>query len=144
MTRGPYFNVCGYRVISERMHEPESRSQAIVEISLGGPCVRRSATGRGPVHALNNALRACLGAEFTELNEVRLADYKVTVIDAGEGTAAQVRVVVEATDGRESWRASCVSNNIIDASFEALCETAVMGIARARSPEKYAVAAVTA
>jgi 2-isopropylmalate synthase len=144
MTTSPLFEVCGYKVISERMHEPDSRSQAIVEISFGGPCVRRSALGRGPVHALDNALRSCLGAEFSELEQVRLADYKVGVVDAGEGTAAQVRVVVEATDGLDCWHASCVSTNIIDASFEALCETAVMGIARIRDSVRYVDAGVSA
>lgn len=144
MTTSPYFEICGYKVISERMHEPESRSQAIVEISFGGPCVRRSAMGRGPVHALDNALRSCLGAEYSELQQVRLADYRVSVVDAGEGTGAQVRVVVEATDGVEAWETSCVSANIIDASFEALCQTAVMGIARARKSVRYAAAVVTA
>jgi 2-isopropylmalate synthase len=144
MTAGPYFEVCGYKVISERMHEPDSRSQAIVEISFGGPCVRRSALGRGPVHALDNALRSCLGAEFSELDRVRLSDYRVTVVDAGEGTGAQVLVVVEATDGDESWQASCVSENIIDASFEALCETAVMGISKGRDVSPHVAAAATA
>jgi 2-isopropylmalate synthase len=140
----PYFEICGYKVISERMHEPSSRSQAIVEISFGGPCVRRSATGCGPVHALDNALRSCLGAEYSELDRVRLSDYRVSVVDATDGTGAEVRVVVEATDGTDSWHASCVSENIIDASFEALCTTAVMGIARARESAPYASVAVSA
>jgi 2-isopropylmalate synthase len=144
VTTRPYFEVCGYKVISERMHEPSSRSQAIVEISFGGPCVRRSAVGVGPVHALDNALRSCLGAEYSELDRVRLSDYTVSVVDASDGTGAEVRVVVEATDGVESWHASCVSENIIDASFEALCATAVVGIARARESASFTRVAVTA
>jgi 2-isopropylmalate synthase len=144
VTTRPYFEVCGYKVISERMHEPSSRSQAIVEISFGGPCVRRSAVGVGPVHALDNALRSCLGAEYSELERVRLSDYTVSVVDASDGTGAEVRVVVEATDGVESWHASCVSENIIDASFEALCATAVVGIERARESAPYTRVAVTA
>jgi 2-isopropylmalate synthase len=129
----PFFEVCGYKVISERMHETTSRSQAIVEVRFGHDCVRRSATGVGPVHALDRALRSCLEAQFPELEDVRLADYRVTVVDAGDGTAAQVRVLIEATDDVDSWDAGCVSENIIDASFEALCSTAVMGIMRARA-----------
>jgi 2-isopropylmalate synthase len=144
VTTRPYFEVCGYKVISERMHEPSSRSQAIVEISFGGPCVRRSAVGVGPVHALDMALRSCLGAEYSELESVRLSDYTVSVVDASDGTGAEVRVVVEATDGVESWHASCVSENIIDASFEALCATAVVGIERARESAPYTRVAVTA
>jgi len=131
----PFFEVCGYKVISERMHETTSRSQAIVEVRFGHDCVRRSATGVGPVHALDRALRSCLEGQFPDLNSVRLADYRVSVVDASDGTGAQVRVLIEATDGTSSWDAGCVSENIIDASFEALCSTAVMGIMKAGGVE---------
>lgn len=129
----PYFSVCGYKVTSERMHTDASTVQAIVEVRVNNECVRRGASGVGPVHALDNALRECLGAKFPELDAVRLADYRVSVIDAGDGTGAQVRVLIEATDGIASWDAGCVSTNIVDASFEALCSAAVMGIMRART-----------
>jgi 2-isopropylmalate synthase len=133
---GHYFDVCGYKVTSERMHERNSRVQAIVEVKVGNRCVRRSATGVGPVHALDEALRSCLADDFPELAGVKLSDYKVGVVNAEAGTGAQVRVQVEATDGVSTWDAGCVSENIVDASFEALCSTAVMGIIRARSSAK--------
>ena len=126
----PYFDVCGYKVISERMHERDSSVQAIVEVRVGPNCVRRSALGVGPVHALDNALRACLAEHFPQLEQQRLSDYRVSVVDAASGTAGQVRVLIEATDGRESWSAGCVSANIIEASFEALCSSVVMGLMR--------------
>lgn len=126
------FGVCAYKVISERTHAQTSRVQAIVEVRIGASCVSRSATGVGPVHALDTALRACLSPHFPELDDVRLSDYKVSVIDAADGTGAQVRVLVEATDGRSTWNAGCVSENVIDASFEALCSTAVIGIMKGR------------
>jgi 2-isopropylmalate synthase len=85
------------------------------------------------VHALDNALRRCLERAFPELGGVRLSDYRVSVVDAEQGTAAQVRVLIRATNGNESWDAGCVSDNIIDASFEALCSTFVLGIMRARA-----------
>jgi 2-isopropylmalate synthase len=132
MSSNPYFRVCGYKVVSERMHEGGSRVQAIVEVRIGAECVRRSATGVGPVHALDLALRSCLSAEFPELESVRLSDYRVSVVDADRGTAAQVRVLIQAGDGTAYWDAGCVSTNIVDASFEALCSTAVMGIMRGR------------
>ena len=133
MNHNEPFSVCGYKVISERMHERNARVQAIVEVRIGHNCVRRSATGVGPVHALDNALRACLSPHFPELGDVSLSDYRVTVVDADGGTGAQVRVVVEATDGESRWDAGCVSDNVIDASFEALCSTSVMGIVRSRA-----------
>jgi 2-isopropylmalate synthase len=132
VSSNPYFRVCCYKVVSERMHEGGSRVQAIVEVRIGAECVRRSATGVGPVHALDLALRSCLSAEFPELEAVRLADYRVSVVDADRGTAAQVRVLIQAGDGTALWDAGCVSTNIVDASFEALCSTAVMGIMRGR------------
>ncbi len=130
---GHYFDVCGYKVTSERMHERKSRVQAIVEVKVGHSCIRRSATGVGPVHALDAALRACLSDHFPELEDVKLSDYRVSVVNNEEGTGAQVRVLIEATDGESRWDAGCVSENIVDASFEALCSTAVMGIIKARS-----------
>jgi 2-isopropylmalate synthase len=129
----PYFDVCGYKVTSERMHEESSHVQAVVEVRIGNNCVRRAASGVGPVHALDLALRACLETDFPELADVRLADYRVSVVNAEDGTGARVRVLIQATDGTSSWDAGCISENIVDASFEALCSTAVMGIMRARS-----------
>ena len=131
-----YFDVCGYKVTTERMHERSARVQAIVEVKIENACVRRAATGVGPVHALDAALRSCLANDFPELEAVRLSDYKVSVVDARKGTGSQVRVLVQATDGESTWDAGCVSENIVDASFEALCSTAVMGIIRARSEKR--------
>lgn len=133
MSTSPYFTVCGYKVSSERMHERHTQVQAIVEVRIGHNCVSRQATGVGPVHALDKALRSCLAEDFSELDDVRLSDYKVSVVDAGDGTEAQVRVLIEATDGRARWDAGCVSHNVLDASFEALCSTSIIGIMRARA-----------
>lgn len=133
MTSNPFFSVCSYKVTTERIHSKVLRVQAIVEVRVGGSCVRRGAEGVGPVHALDRALRDCLERDFPEIRDVRLSDYQVSVVDADAGTAAQVRVLIEATDGLSSWDAGCVSGNVIDASFEALCSSAVMGIMKARA-----------
>ncbi len=130
-----YFDVCGYKVVSERSHGWESEVQAVVEVRVGNGCVRRAASGVGPVHALDNALRECLRDRFPELDAVRLADYNVSVVDASKGTGAQVLVLISATDGVGVWQAGCRSANILDASFEALCSAAVMGIMRVRAGE---------
>ena len=133
MKQSPYFTVCGYKVTSERMHESPTDVQAIVEVRVGSTCIRRGASGVGPVHALDNALRSCLQQHFPELGGVRLSDYRVSVVNAKDGTGAQVRVLIESTDGDSSWDAGCVSANILDASFEALCSAAVIGIMRAQA-----------
>jgi 2-isopropylmalate synthase len=132
MRQTQYFTVCGYKVVSERLHETASDVQAIVEVRIGNQCVRRAASGVGPVHALDRALRSCLEDEFPELARVSLSDYTVAVVGNG-GTDAKVRVLIESTDGESSWDAGCVSDNILDASFEALCSVSVMGIMRVRA-----------
>lgn len=130
-TSNPYFLARGYTVTSERRVLGESYANAVLEIQVGDRLVRRAGSGVGPVHALDNALRRCLERVFPEVADVGLSDYRVSVIDADKGTGAQVRVVIRATNGEESWDAGCVSDNIIDASFDALCETFVLGIMRA-------------
>lgn len=133
MTHQHYFKVCGYKVVSERSAREGERVQAIVEVEVAKAFVRRAATGVGPVHALDNALRLCLEERFPEIEGVRLSDYSVSVVDAAEGTGAQVKVLVEAADGLGRWTAERTSSNILEASFEALCETAGTGIERGRS-----------
>ena len=133
MTHQHYFKVCGYKVVSERSTREGERVQAIVEVEVAKAFVRRAATGVGPVHALDNALRLCLEERFPEIYGVRLSDYRVSVVDAADGTGAQVKVLVEAADGLGRWAAERTSSNILEASFEALCETAATGIERGRS-----------
>jgi 2-isopropylmalate synthase len=133
MSEHRYFKVCGYKVVSERSPREGARVQAIVEVEVAKEFVRRAAHGVGPVHALDNALRSCLEERFPEIQGVRLSDYRVSVLDAADGTGAEVRVVVEASDAYGRWMAERTSANILEASFEALCETALTGIGRGRS-----------
>ena len=127
-----YFSVCEYRVTTLKRGR-ENLVQATVEINVDGTCVTRSVFGVGPVHALDVALRDCLRDRFPEIDSLKLCDYRVSVVDSAEGTSAQVRVVIDASDGVEHWDVGCVSANIIDASFDALCSAWVLGIMRARN-----------
>ena len=133
MSHRRYFKVCGYKVVSERSAREGARVQAIVEVEVAKAFVRRSAHGVGPVHALDNALRSCLDESFPEIQGARLSDYRVLVVDAADGTGADVSVLIEARDEFGRWTAERTSANILEASFEALCETAVTAIERARS-----------
>ena len=137
-----WFSICCYRVVTERTHSTGSRVTASVEARIGDAGVRRSATGVGPVHALDQALRACLKEHFPEIDEMKLVDYSVSVLDAEPGTAAQVRVLITFSDEYGTWDTGYVSENIIDASMEALCSGAVVGIMRARSPRSQAAVVV--
>jgi len=97
-------------------------SEATVMIERGGKVEHTAAEGDGPVNALDNALRKALEKFFPQLKTVRLLDYKVRVLPAGEGTSSQVRVLVESGDGKTKWSTVGVSSNIIEASWQALLD----------------------
>ena len=81
------------------------------------------ADGDGPVNALDGALRAALVKSFPKLEKITLTDYKVRILDTGTGTAAKTRVLIQSTDGRRDWGTVCVSENIIEASLQALVDS---------------------
>ena len=80
-------------------------------------------SGDGPVNALDRALRNALEDEFPAVRSVHLEDYKVRVLSSGDGTAAKVRVLIESSDGEDSWGTVGVSENVIDASWLALADS---------------------
>ena len=132
MSHGSYFSVTGYSVTTDRSPRGKSHSRAEVTLRVGMVTVHGRATGVGPVHALDNALRDCLLPHFPEVEQIQLADYRVGVVGATKGTGADVHVNITATDGTRTWDSGCTSDNIVDASFEALCSTVVMGLMRAQ------------
>ncbi|MDA8172381.1 MAG: citramalate synthase [Nitrospiraceae bacterium] len=119
-----FFDLMGFRVIVEKRKEGEVPiNEATIMLKVGGNIVHTAATGDGPVNALDNALRKALEKFYPELRAVRLLDYKVRVLAAGKGTAANVRVLIESGDGREKWGTVGVSENIIEASYQALVDS---------------------
>lgn len=117
-----FFTIDNFRVVTEMRRDGEVTSEATVKIRIGDRVVHTVAEGDGPVHALDRALHNALHQFFEPLRSVQLTDYKVRVLDAGEGTAAKVRVLVQQTDGRESWTTVGVSENILEASYLALAD----------------------
>ena len=91
------------------------------------------AEGDGPVNALDTAMRKALLHFYPELEQVRLTDYKVRVVDVKEGTAAKVRVLVEGADEQGSWSTIGVSTNIIEASWQALADSVEYALLKRRS-----------
>ena len=87
-----------------------------------------TAEGNGPVNALDTALRAALGNRYPALASVHLTDYKVRVLDTAKGTGAITRVLVDSTNGDRSWTTIGVSENIIEASWQALYDSLVYGL----------------
>jgi len=116
-----FFDVEGYEV-STRVVAAGSRSTATVNLKAGDGIHSATASGQGPVHALDVCLRKCLSALYPRISEVRLTDYKVRVLDSKKGTAAKVRVLVEWSDHRKSWSTVGVSDNVIEASWNALVD----------------------
>ncbi|MFO1483135.1 MAG: citramalate synthase [Verrucomicrobiaceae bacterium] len=122
--RKPIFNLIEYHS-THRFHGGEhgfETCEATVKIELNGERVYTVAEGDGPVNALDNALRKALLPFFPALERMRLADYKVRIIDGGSGTAAKTRVLVTSTDGEDDWSTVGVSFNIIDASWRAIVD----------------------
>ncbi len=120
----PFFKLEGFRVIIEKEGSGASpRAEATIKVSVAGRCEHTAADGHGPVNALDNALRKALEKFYPNLREMRLTDYKVRVLDEKAATAARVRVLVESSDGQRSWGTVGVSDNIIEASWEALVDS---------------------
>lgn len=119
-----FFDLIGFRVIDEKRKENEPPlSEATIMIKVGGHVEHTASVGNGPINALDNALRKALVKFFPELQKVGLIDFKVRVISAGEGTAASVRVLIESGDGRDKWGTVGVSQNVVEASWQALVDS---------------------
>jgi len=120
-----HFRLVSFRAFDDKWDEDqEPFSEAIVVID--GPDGRRSrssAIGNGPVNALDSALRKSLVPYYPSLGAMQLTDYKVRVLDNGAGTGARVRVLIESTDGKRRWGTVGVSNNVIEASWQALVDS---------------------
>lgn len=121
----PFFELEGFRVIIEkRGHEEPCLTEATVKVKTPeGQTELTVAEGDGPVHALDGALRKALTAFYPGIEDVRLRDYKVRIIDGDLGTAAKTRVLIESTDGKRFWGTVGVSENIIEASWQALVDS---------------------
>ena len=111
------FEVVNYEVLTRA-----TQSTANVTLKLGENVLTASASGNGPVNALDLALRQCLSTMFPSIASVVLTDYKVRVLDFKKGTAARVRVLIEWSDHKRSWATVGVSENVIEASWFALAD----------------------
>jgi len=119
----PLFTLESFRVTIEKDKDRPCSSQATMKISVGGKEEITAAEGYGPVSALDNALRKALDRFFPDLDTMRLVDFKVRVIDGNRGTAAKVRVFIESRDQDQIWSTIGVSEDIIEASWQALADS---------------------
>ena len=116
------FEVVSYEVTTRMTGTQDAGTTATVTLKARDGVHSATATGHGPVNALDVCLRECLAGLYPEIKIVELTDYKVRVLDSKKGTAAKVRVLVEWTDHRKSWATVGVSDNVIEASWNALVD----------------------
>jgi len=124
------FSLESFRVTIEKNQSSASTAYATVKISVGEEHEITAADGDGPVGALDNALRKALFKFFPQIEEMRLVDFKVRVIDGSKGTAAKVRVQIDSRDSREIWSTIGVSENVIEASWQALVDSVQYKLAK--------------
>jgi 2-isopropylmalate synthase len=133
--RQPWFRVESMRVITDELANGAFTTEATVKVWVGEERRVSTAEGNGPVNAIDQALRSALGDAFPELARIHLTDFKVRILDGATATGAVTRVLLDATDGDQSWTTIGVSSNIIEASWRALEESIVFGLLRAQRSE---------
>jgi 2-isopropylmalate synthase len=126
----PPFDMVDFMVLVENHRrvptngdQEDMLSEAVVKVRVGSQLMHTAAEGNGPVNALDNALRKALLGSYPSLDQVKLLDYKVRVVDQGQDTRAVVRVLIESTDGKAQWQTVGSSSNIIEASWMALADS---------------------
>jgi len=120
----PFFKLNHFKTMGENpWSNGEVSSTALINVTVDGKTEMTAAEGDGPVNALDKALRKALEVFYPELKEVKLVDYKVRVLDSESTTGAKVRVLIESTDGNESWSTVGVSKDVIQASWIALVDS---------------------
>lgn len=119
----PHFEIEHFHVISSQSYGLDhEKINAMIKVKVGDEFEITAAEGDGPVHAMDNALRKALEVFYPELHKMKMVDYKVRVISAGESTAANTRVLMEFTDGEHLWTTVGASKDIISASMTALVD----------------------
>ena len=118
-----YFELVGFRIIVEKKEKAHPVTEATIMVKVDDKIEHTAALGKGPVNALDNALRKALHKFYPVLKEMDLVDYKVRVLSTKDGTGAPTRVLIESSDGKHTWGTVGVSENIIEASWRALVDS---------------------
>jgi len=118
-----FFEFKGFRVVVEKQADKKITSEAIIKLKVKGAKEHTAAEGDGPVNALDNALHKALKDFYPALSKMHLSDFKVRILDEKAGTAAKVRVLIQSQDEKDTWSTVGVSENIIEASWQALVDS---------------------
>ncbi len=132
-----FFRLESFRVIMEKREDGKVVTEATIKVHVRGKRIIATAEGNGPVNALDAALRLAIGRAYPELDDIDLDDYKVLILNPEKATAAVTRVLIESGDGEKSWGTIGLSENIIEASWQALVDSIEYGLLhRKAQPEK--------
>jgi 2-isopropylmalate synthase len=129
----PLFRLESWRVISEKREDGLVQTEATIKIWIDGRRYVRVAEGNGPVNALDTALRAAICERHPHVAEIKLVNYKVRILDEWKATGAVTRVLLDASDGVDTWGAIGVHENVIEASWDALVDSLEAGMLPARA-----------
>ena len=129
----PLFRLEAWRAIVEKREDGQVQTEATIKIWVEGERYVRTAEGNGPVNALDRALRSAIGERYPHLRDIELVNFKVRILDEKKGTGAVTRVLLDASDGADTWGSIGVSENIIEASWEALVDSLEAGMLPTRS-----------
>jgi len=124
----PLFRLEAWRAIVEKREDGRVMTEATIKIWVEGERYIRTAEGNGPVNALDRALRSAIGETYPHLRDIELVNFKVRILDETKGTGAITRVLLDASDGTDTWGSIGVSENIIEASWEALVDSLEAGM----------------
>jgi 2-isopropylmalate synthase len=130
-----FFRLESSRVVTDLRPDGTFLTEARIKLFVGDERIMEVAEGNGPVNALDAALRKALGKSHPELARIHLTDFKVRVLNSAAGTAAITRVLIDSTDGERTWTTIGVSENVIEASWEALCDSIVYGLLHSGAAE---------
>jgi 2-isopropylmalate synthase len=122
------FTLESFRVIAEKREDGRVMSEATIKLLVGDERHVATGEGNGPVNALDAALRLAIQRFYPQVERLELTDYKVRVLDESVGTGAVTRVLIEMSDGRQSWGTIGVSDNVIEASWDALVDAITYGL----------------
>jgi len=124
----PLFRLESWRVIAEKREDGKVQTEATIKIWVDGERYVRTAEGNGPVNALDRALRDAICATHPHIRDIRLVNYKVRILDEWKATGAVTRVLLDASDGTDTWGAIGVHENVIEASWDALVDSLEAGM----------------
>ncbi|MDE3133676.1 MAG: citramalate synthase, partial [Acidobacteriota bacterium] len=132
----PLFTLESWRVVAEKRADGRVETEATIKLWVGGERYIFTAEGNGPVSALDRALRGALARVYPELDTIKLVNFKVRILDGAKASDAITRVLLDSSDGDQEWGAIGVSDNVIEASWEALVDSLELGMQAGHRPTR--------